>query len=263
MGADETLSSTREHVLHALEAGACDRVVVLLHGFGSTSNDWRRVMAESHAGHRLIAYDLPGHGGSLDFPQADVPKLAARAVLADLAARGIASAHFVGHSMGGAIASLCALFDPARVASLLLLAPGGFGPQINHRLLKRYARASEETELRLCLENMYGWFSDLPDDALEDALAMRRDPRQRAMLIEIAAALAPSGHQGVLPLDAVASLPMPKRVVWGELDNVLPVGQARSLPHGFRVRVEHGLGHMLPREAPALVALLVKAGDCA
>src|SRR5690606_15372767 len=110
-----------------------------------------------------LAYDLPGHGGSFSYEGAGPAKVAATAILADLDARGVASAHLVGHSMGGAIAALMAIFQPQRVASLTLLSPGGFGPEINQRLLKRYAAAADEAALLLCLEAMFGWFSAVPE----------------------------------------------------------------------------------------------------
>ena len=120
--------------------------VVLLHGFGGSHRAWTPIQQSLSAETRVLAYDLPGHGDSFGFPDAGPPKVAANAILADLDARGIASAHFAGHSMGGAIAALTALFQPQRVASLTLLSPGGFGPEINQRLLKRYAAAKDASK---------------------------------------------------------------------------------------------------------------------
>ena len=72
-----------------------------------------------------IAYDFLGNGLLLDYTKA-----------APAAARGITSAHFVSHSMGGTVATLAALLDPKRVTSLTLLASGGHGPEINGSLLR-------------------------------------------------------------------------------------------------------------------------------
>src|SRR5690606_18296524 len=135
------------------------------------------------AEHRAtIAYDLPGHGGSLNYPGAGSAKTAANAVLDDLRSRGIERAHLVGHSMGGAVASLVALFDAKRVASLTLLAPGGFGPDINRRLLTRYAAAETREQLTACLEAMTGWYSPVPEETVEHLLTARAVPGQREML---------------------------------------------------------------------------------
>ncbi|MGC3085787.1 alpha/beta fold hydrolase, partial [Enterococcus faecium] len=70
--------------------------------------------------------------------------------------------HLVGHSMGGATAALVAVFAAEKVASLTLQAPGGFGPDINGRLLRHYAAARTHDALQLALEGMFGWRNPVP-----------------------------------------------------------------------------------------------------
>lgn len=41
-----------------------DNVVVFLHGFLGTSEDWIPIMKAMSTSSRCIAFDLPGHGGS-------------------------------------------------------------------------------------------------------------------------------------------------------------------------------------------------------
>ena len=73
-------------------------------------------------GRRLIAVDLPGHGGS-DLP-VDPGRFAFAAIVADLAdlldVLEVASAEWVGYSMGGRLALGAGLFFPDRVSSLVL-----------------------------------------------------------------------------------------------------------------------------------------------
>jgi pimeloyl-ACP methyl ester carboxylesterase len=244
--------------LYARELGSGGTPIILLHGFGGDHTAWHAIQPELAAGSTTIAYDLPGHGRSLAYPGAGSAKTAANAIIADLAERGVERAHLVGHSMGGAIASLIGLFDPARVASLTLLAPGGFGSEINHRLLTRYAAASTGEQLAQCLESMTGWYSPVSDDVVARTLKARSIPGQRDLLIEMAKGLAKDGRQGQLPLDKVAALHIPVSVAWGDLDNVLPVRQAENLPASFAVRRFDNLGHMLPEEAPETMAQIIR-----
>ena len=244
--------------LFAKEEGAGFGPVVLLHGFGGSHAVWAQIQQALASEAATLAYDLPGHGGSHDFPEAGPAKVAAQAILADLAAREYERVHLVGHSMGGAIAVLMAMFDPARIASLTLLAPGGFGPEINHRLLTRFSEANDETAMRACLEAMTGWFSAVSPEMVEAALAARAAPGRRETLVEIGRGLARDGKQGEIPRERMAALGVPVSVVWGGLDNVLPARQAQGLPPFFAVHSFPDLGHMLPEEAPDDMVAIIR-----
>ncbi|MBZ9708285.1 alpha/beta fold hydrolase [Mesorhizobium sp. ESP7-2] len=244
--------------LHATERGAGSKTIVLLHGFGGCHDIWHEVVPSLSPAARTLAYDLPGHGLSLDFPGAGPAKVAAKAVLADLTARSVRRVHLVGHSMGGAVATLMALAEPERVASLTLLAPGGFGAEINGPLLRRFAAARHPSDIRACLVAMSGPLTR-PIDHTVDALGdMRRRPGQVEKLIEIAAAMTSDDRQGVIPRDRLDTLTMPVMVVWGSDDSVLPSTHTDNLPARFHVHHVLGAGHMLIEEAPDLVATIIR-----
>ncbi|UVK40882.1 alpha/beta fold hydrolase [Mesorhizobium sp. AR10] len=244
--------------LYAAERGTGSKTIVFLHGFGGSHEVWREVTSALLPGIRALSYDLPGHGLSLDFPGSGPAKTAARAVLADIAARGLKRVHLVGHSMGGAVATLIALAEPEKIASLTLLAPGGFGTEINGPLLRRYAAAADKDEVRACLAAMSGPQS-LPSERIVDILAdMRRRPGQLQKLVEIAAAMTRDDRQGVIPREQFDTLNMPVMVVWGTDDAVLPFTQADDLPVHFHLHHVLKAGHMLVEEAPGLIAEVVR-----
>ncbi|MCW2610026.1 MAG: 2-hydroxy-6-ketonona-2,4-dienedioic acid hydrolase [Cryptosporangiaceae bacterium] len=106
--------------------------IVLLHGGGpgatGTSNYARNIDRLAAAGHRVVVPDLPGYGLSAKQVDRADPfgdlALAVRGLLDEL---DIARAHLVGNSYGGAASLRLALDRPDRVASQVLMGPGGIG----------------------------------------------------------------------------------------------------------------------------------------
>ena len=98
--------------IHYLAAGE-GPPVVLLHGAGDNSLDWRWVLPALARKHRVYAPGLPGSPDSAR-PAADYyPAFFERFVAAFVDALGIGPATFVGNSLGGLIALRLALSEPA------------------------------------------------------------------------------------------------------------------------------------------------------
>ena len=244
--------------LFALEKGDGDKVIVFLHGFVDTHEAWRDIQGALAQDTRTLAFDLPGYGRSIAYPDAGRTKVAVAALQAEFLRRNLDRIHLVGHSMGGAIAALLALENTSSIASLTLLAPGGFGTEINHRILSRYAEAETAEELSAAMENMYGWNNAVSDETIQRMVDMRKVKGQRDKLIEISRHLHRDGKQGVIPRDRLASLSMPVKVLWGTQDRVLPTRQAHRLPPMFASHIFEDTGHMLPAEIPGPVVALTR-----
>ncbi len=108
--------------LRVLEAGRFNRqTVVLLHGWGGSLKWWRTVVPELSRYHRVISFDLLGHGGS-DKPREgysieEQGRLIAEA-LRELRADNVT---LVGHSLGGLVATAVAETDPFAFRGLVLI----------------------------------------------------------------------------------------------------------------------------------------------
>ena len=253
--------------LYARPKGAGPRTIVLLHGFGGSNMDWNDIQPDLARDGFALAYDLPGHGRSLHHPAAGSASGMAKAILADLDGRGVGKAHVAGFSMGGAVAALMAMRAPDRVASLTLIAPGGFGPEISGRRLSAIADAPDADALRAGLNDMGAPGFEMPTKNVAVAAAMRSLPGQAAKLAEIAARISADDRQGEIPRDALAALKMPTTVVWGTEDPVLPYSQSRDLPAHFALVRVPGAGHMLLEEARRTVIRAIRqtvrrAGQC-
>jgi len=94
--------------------------VILLHGLGSSGEDWLLQTPELGMQRRLLAPDLPGHGRSQGFrhwPRIEDFAVAVSAMLRETHAE---PAHVVGLSLGGAVALQLAVDSPEQVASLVI-----------------------------------------------------------------------------------------------------------------------------------------------
>jgi pimeloyl-ACP methyl ester carboxylesterase len=241
--------------LHAIEAGPSSGVpVVLLHGFGGHAASWSGIVQRLPKDLHILAFDLPGHAGSLNYPGFGSPRTAAQAVLAELKLRGIGKAHVVGHSMGGAATVLMALDDPSAIASLTLVAPGGFGPEMDGQALQSLTEAGTADALSHAYAAMMAPQTG-PDPAMiERLLEMYDRASQREALRQILARISRGQGQGELPLGALAKGRFPVALLWGEQDTIVPFAQSANALHWFTRISLPGKGHMLLDEAPEAVA---------
>ncbi len=94
--------------------------VVLIHGLGLSRKLWEAHLP-AFAGHRVLLYDLYGHGESAPPPEAASLAVFAAQLDGLMAHVGMAQGHIVGFSIGGMINRRFALDYAGRVASLVIL----------------------------------------------------------------------------------------------------------------------------------------------
>ncbi|MEM7461762.1 MAG: alpha/beta fold hydrolase [Pseudomonadota bacterium] len=240
-----------------MQKGSGDPPLLLLHGFAATSGCWQPVLDRLNDNRLVIAHDLPGHGKSADYSTSGRTAEAADAILDDMVSRDIDAAHFCGHSMGGAIACLIALKSPAHVRSLTLLAPGAFGPEINARLLRRFAIADREETLRPLFEQFYGWHAKVNEKALANLLEDRKRADAGEIYLRFAEKFLNAQRQYEISREALNQLNIPVKVVWGTQDRIVPTRQAHKLPGEFAVHVFEGVGHSIIDEIPDQIVRLL------
>jgi pimeloyl-ACP methyl ester carboxylesterase len=110
---------------HALYRAGAGEPVVLIHGFTGIWAHWRPLLADLVARYEVIAPTLAGHDGGPQFPSGVAMTFtsAADSFEAHLDELGVGDAHFVGNSLGGAIA--LELAKRGRARSVVALAPAG------------------------------------------------------------------------------------------------------------------------------------------
>ena len=264
-----------------LDEGAGD-AVLLVHGVGGWAEEWAHALpALVAAGYRVVAPDLPGHGqsarasGARYFDPHDPYYVRFLRELLD--GLGLERVHVVGHSLGGAIATLTAVCLPGRVRSLTLVAPGGYGARVARSfrlsslwIAQLFARIAPTAYLR---ESLAWCFSDASrceewmyrdvvryaraGAAVEFARVLRQGLTLRGLRPEIRDAWD----------DRVRGLTLPTLVIWGRQDSVVPFADLSDvtarIPHASVVAIDRA-GHLVQLERPeefnrALLAFLKRA----
>ena len=240
-------------------AGQEGDVVLLVHGYGGDRNSWLFLQEPLAARYQVYALDLPGHGTSAKDVGEGSLSVLADAVTGVLDALGAERAHLVGHSMGGAVALAVAARNPARIASLTLIAPSGFGPEINAGYLRGFADAQTRRELKAVIGQLFDDEGLVTRQLVDDLLAYKRlDGVDEALHALADALLDGEAQRG----DSAASLAAiggaaPVTVIWGRADRIIPAAQAESVAGAVRHLID-GAGHMPHMERPAEVQAAIE-----
>lgn len=222
--------------------------ILLIHGYGGDLDNWLFNIDALAEKSPVFALDLPGHGqSSIALPGTTVEAFAAF-VARFMAAVGIAKAHLVGHSFGGAIACELALTQPERVASLTLIGSAGFGDEVNAGYTEGFARAASRKELKAVLEQLFADPAAVSRQMQEDVLKYKRLDGVGELLVQLGQGLFAGGRQQTQPGRKLGSTGKPVLMIWGREDRVIPAAHATNAPAGSRVEVFDGAGHMVQLE---------------
>ena len=226
--------------------------LVLLHGVGLRAEAWAAQMTGLSAGQRVIALDMPGHGGSAPLREdARLPDFVAWCART-LDALGLDRVSLAGHSMGALIAGGMAAEHPDRLARVGLLCgvhrrtpEAAAAVQARAAALRRGERDSSGPLTR--------WFGT---DPAEPARALVRDWLDTVDGAGYATAYAAFATGDGLYADGWPGVRPPALFLTGALDANSTPAMARAMaaaaPRGRAVVIE-GHGHMVPMTAPAAV----------
>jgi pimeloyl-ACP methyl ester carboxylesterase len=233
--------------------------VVLLHGFTGHWRHWKPVLADLVARYEVIAPTLSGHNGGPAYPSGiglDKIADAGDSLELHLDELGVGTAHFVGNSMGGALA--LELAKRGRARSVVGFSPGGGwepgGPE-PERIARFFARQmrivrasrrqiprllSRPGQRKLAMRDIMRHGELIPP---ADAVDMSLDPLGCTVVNDVLSSLR-AGRGHLEKLDQVA---VPTLIAWAELDRILPLATCsarfkREIPDAeFRVlpRVGH------------------------
>ncbi|HEY6802238.1 MAG TPA: alpha/beta hydrolase [Pyrinomonadaceae bacterium] len=256
--------------VHYQEAGDPSApVMVLIHGFASSTLVWSKVFLElAAAGFRVIAPDLMGYGYS-GKPRNAEYTIAGQARLINglLETLQINQAVLVGSSYGGAVAATCALDYPARVEKLILVGAVSNDRPLEFNLMRLFGAPffgevvsplliGSRRLLRMRMKRVYDRHAWVLDERRVDARhqPLRASSTHRAMIRTVrgwnAERIARDAHL----------IRQPTLLLWGENDRDIPLADGEHLHNeisGSRLIVFLNCGHLPHEEYPETFTKIV------
>ena len=234
--------------------------VLFVHGYGGDKNSWLFVQEPIAADRVTYALDLPGHGASSKDVGDGTIETLAKAVVGFLDTVGVNRVHLVGHSMGGAVVTAVAA-DPAaagKVASLTLISPTGFGPEINAGYLRGFAEAESRRDLKPHLLALFADPGLVNRQLIDDLLKYKRLDGVDQALRSLVQTLVEGDKSAVDVTAELASFGGPAVAVWGREDKIVPAANAAGLGNAATVHIVDGAGHMAHMEKPQAVVAAIR-----
>ena len=239
-----------------LAAGSQGPPVLFLHGMANRADRWvRNLDAQAAAGRRAVAIDLPGHGYARKGAAATctVPAYAAFAGHF-LQGLGPEPAVVVGTSLGGHVAARLAVAQPQLISAIVLVGSLGLVPIGIEARARIQAGANNQSRAAVAAK-----FTRIVHDQalvtpewIEEEYRVNNSPGAAESLAQLGEYIARCLDDDVAGAQ-LARLDLPKLLVWGELDPVVPLAvglQAHALLPGSRLAVVKDAAHSPYLEKP-------------
>jgi pimeloyl-ACP methyl ester carboxylesterase len=237
--------------------------VIFIHGIPTSPALWRHVIPKVGDA-RCLAFEMVGYGESMEEGEGRDISVARQAdyLVAWLAHLNIERAIFVGHDLGGGVAQIAAVRHPERCAGLLLTNAIGYDswpiPSVKALnaaapLVKHLPDTAGKQILRTL---MYRGHDDhaLASESLDIHWQLYARHGGAASLIRQVEALDVNDTLAVA--DALPSLNIPARVVWGVDDKFQKIEYGERFARDLKAplqRIEGGL-HFTPEDHPDVIA---------
>lgn len=237
--------------------------LILIHGLADDHRAWRRALPYLALTHRVVLYDLRGHGQTtLGRPDGTLRQLS-KDLTQLMNAIEVEGADVAGFSLGGTVAMRLAIDHPERVRRLVLVATSS---RVGRSAAEWYAQRvsmveRNDPELRETLEHdTADVYAQSPDETADGWIIRREstaDPRGYGNACAAMASL------NAAPLDAeLGRISAPALIVASNLDQHCPPRAAQIIQAGIegsRLEVVEGAGHAIPVEKPAELCRLINA----
>ena len=235
--------------------------LLLIHGTSSSLRTWDGVTAQLKNQYRIIRFDLPGFGLTGPNPNRDYSTLYYNQVIDSLlTALHVSRVIIVGNSLGGAIATQYAIYQPGKVRGLVLVDAAGLPPAkktsgaigfklaqmpVINRLL---TIITPRVLVKKSLQDAYGDTEKVTDSLTNQYFDMlTREGNRKALAERMRQGWQEKNSNFLLNVQA------PTLIVWGSKDRLIPVENAALFQQKIKntqVHIWDNLGHVPMEEDP-------------
>jgi len=216
--------------IHYLKTGSGKTKWVLVHGLGSYSKAYTKILSALPKHVEAYALDLPGFGNTLSNGATISMENYATVVDEFIKELGLKNVVLMGHSMGGQIAMTAAMTNPKWLKNLILFAPAGIEQFTEKDHAWFEAVVTESLYLNLTDEqirqnfnvNFYGM--QLPEDAefmYQDRIKIKEDPEAYKTYCSTIVKSIKAMLSGPV-YDEINQIKVPTLVLFGKNDLLIP-----------------------------------------
>ncbi len=242
-------------------------IVVMLHGYTGSKENWYPLARELGGRYRLLIPDLPGWGASQRKPGVayGFPEQAEHVAAFLRAVSPERPVVLLGHSMGGGIAALVAARQPDAVAKVGLLNAAGVRFKDNRFGLAVLAghnpfAVADAASLRRYLDTVFFDAAAKPWIPWPASVGLIEKRRADAAFEQSVLDRIGRGADSLLPGEEAARIRQPALLLWCRQDAVIDASAldlyAARIPQARKVLLD-GCGHMSLMERPHAVAAAV------
>lgn len=232
--------------IHYVEAGEGPRTVLLVHGWACDLRVWPRQIAGLAAKARVVAIDLPGHGGS-EAPASEFSMdLFAKAVAVVLDDAGVEKAVLVGHSNGTPVIRQFYRLFPERTSALVAV-DGALENMTPPGMADRFLKGLQEHNYRETVGGLIGAMSgpNLSETVRAGIAEMALEQPREAIVGGLLAATEETIWEAD-PIDVPLLLVLAQQPSWSD-DYIERV---KKLQPKADVRIWEDVSHFLMMERP-------------